>query len=267
MNKQFEIQLRQLLAQCHSYSLSDLGGATLMNRVDTKFVVHAELVPRMIQALRSNFKVLDINGERCFEYDNTYYDTNDYQFYSKHHQGKLNRHKVRVRKYVNSDTLFLEVKHKNNKKRTDKKRIPVTEDYDTSLTRYRSFLAEAGISPNLELQPSITCCYTRIALSCQHQQDRLTIDFNVTTDLLNNPNTEESSLGGIAIVELKQAKIDRSSPVFDFMREQGIRPASISKYCMGFSQAAKVTPTVKFNRFKKIATRVEKIQNTTGWMQ
>lgn len=266
MNKQFETQLRQLLARCNSYNLSDLGGATLMNRVDTKFIVHAELVPQIINNLQHHFRVLDINGDRCFTYDNTYYDTGDFQFYSKHHQGKLNRHKVRVRKYVNSDTQFLEVKHKNNKKRTDKQRIAVTEDYDTSLQSYRPFLEEAGISRSIHLAPSLSCRYQRIALSCVHQQDRLTIDFNVKTDLLSDPNSEESPLGNIAIVELKQAKINRDSPVFDFMRKHGVRPASISKYCMGFEQASQHYPTIKFNRFKKIAHRVEKIQNSRGLM-
>lgn len=67
MNKQFETQLRLLLAQCDGYSLSDIGGATLMNRVDTKFIVHADLVPKIIHTLKTDFKVLDINGDRCFE--------------------------------------------------------------------------------------------------------------------------------------------------------------------------------------------------------
>lgn len=264
MNKQFETQLRLLLAQCNGYSLSDIGGATLMNRVDTKFIVHADLVPQIIHTLKADFKVLDINGDRCFEYENTYYDTGDYLFYNKHHQGKLNRHKVRVRRYVNSNTQFLEVKYKNNKKRTDKKRIEISDNYDTSLASYRQFLAQAGIDPSLQLHPSQQCRYKRVALTCGQQADRLTIDFNVHTNLLADPASSESPLGNVAIVELKQSKINRDSPVFTFMRNHGVRPASISKYCMGFLQASQLYHPIKFNRFKKIAHRVAQIQNTRG---
>jgi hypothetical protein len=258
MNNQFKKQLCELLAECSGYSLQDVGGATLMNRVDTKFVVPTDLIAPLLQSLQNDFRVLEINGDRCFQYENIYYDTSDFQFYQKHHQGKLNRHKVRVRRYIDSNIQFLEVKHKNNKKRTDKKRIEIDYDYDTSLNTYRGFLSESGICSSMHLIPSQRCTYTRVALVSTAEQDRLTIDLNVNTNLLTDPRAKVRELGDVAIIELKQGKINRHSPVFNFMRSHGIRPASISKYCMGFMGASQEHHPIKFNRFKKIAHRVEK---------
>ena len=45
--------------------------------------------------------------------------------YLIHHDRHLVRDKVRVRTYVDSHLTFCEVKHKNNKGRTKKKRIAV----------------------------------------------------------------------------------------------------------------------------------------------
>ena len=45
--------------------------------------------------------------------------------YLAHQNGRVIREKIRVRTYVSSGLTFLEVKNKNNKGRTDKKRIRV----------------------------------------------------------------------------------------------------------------------------------------------
>ena len=69
------------------------------------------------------YKVLTISGLRQGRYETRYFDTADYEMYTKHHNGKLNRYKVRFRTYVDSEMNFFEVKFKTNTGRTRKSRV------------------------------------------------------------------------------------------------------------------------------------------------
>mgnify|MGYP001488528463 CR=1 FL=1 len=87
----------------------------LMNRTDTKFVFELELLGKVLNEIREYYYVLDINNKRMSAYRSLYYDTNDFEFYFEHHNGKTNRNKVRYREYIDSGLCFLEIKHKTNK--------------------------------------------------------------------------------------------------------------------------------------------------------
>ena len=54
-----------------------------------------------------------------------HYDTDDRKFYLDHHNQRVNRNKVRFREYEGSKLTYLEIKHKNNKGKTIKKRTKV----------------------------------------------------------------------------------------------------------------------------------------------
>src|SRR5690606_26924106 len=77
-----------------------------------RYKIHmpASLLPNVFEAMDDQYSVLEINGIRCFHYETTYFDTDDHRFYHMHRTGRLNRFKVRVRRYVDSDVQFLEVK-------------------------------------------------------------------------------------------------------------------------------------------------------------
>lgn len=256
-----ETQMREILSTFECFQLEASGEPTLMDRTDTKFIVHITDIPDLLEAARHDFLALDIDNTRCFEYENIYYDTQDLQFYTQHHHNRMNRYKVRVRNYVNSGTQFLEIKFKNNKKRTLKNRIKLQANYDKTLAPYRDFMCEYGISKNLDILPSQCCRYDRVALASKNQQERITIDINVRTNLLCIKPMHQCKLNEIAIVELKQYRSNRSSAFFHLLRKKQIRPANISKYCMGFMEAANINPDVKFNRFKPIIRRVNDVQS------
>src|SRR4051812_18873006 len=95
----------------------------LMNRTDTKFLFTTDQFETVLNEVAPYYKVLEVNGKRLNHYKTLYYDTSDLALYNKHHNGKLNRYKIRHRTYVESDTGFLEVKFKNNKGRTIKNRV------------------------------------------------------------------------------------------------------------------------------------------------
>jgi hypothetical protein len=106
-------------------SLADMDGVKLQDRVDTKYVFGEAELPEVLAAMLPHYRVLEVNGMRGTKYSSLYYDTADLQHYKDHHNGRTFRSKVRFREYLGADLVFLEVKRKTGRGRTDKKRILV----------------------------------------------------------------------------------------------------------------------------------------------
>lgn len=111
------------LNQFNNINLEDLNQVKLLNRKDTKYIFHENNLPNLLNKLSSSFKILEINNKRKFFYESIYFDTDDFMFYNQHHNEKRSRFKVRFRKYDATNNVFFEIKKKNNKNRTIKKRI------------------------------------------------------------------------------------------------------------------------------------------------
>mgnify|MGYP000052285767 CR=1 FL=1 len=254
------------------HGLSDLKGAALMDRVDTKFIIPMERLPLILAELEAdnaaNYTALEIDGNRLFTYHNTYFDTEDYLFYRLHHQGKLNRFKVRHRYYQDTKTGFIEVKFKNNKGRTIKSRIkslsPCLEsqevnDFLTSklVTNSNSFALK---EPSAQLQAIQIGSYQRIALADEASSERVTFDLNLNFQSANKYSDEAKSnvhLPQMFIAELKQNKHNINSPFARLMARWEIRSNKFSKYCMGCSL---VDPKLKANRFKPVLREMQKVR-------
>lgn len=252
--------IQNALAEYHAHGLEDLERAELMNRVDSKFLVPKVILPEILQALSHEFTALQIGENRIFNYESVYFDTLDYQFYFLHHGGKLNRHKVRLRRYVDSGVQFLEVKFKNNKKRTIKSRIQTEYTKINDLQAYSEFLDTLGVPDIPHLRPVLQNGYQRIQLASEQRGERLTIDLNLSNQSLYDGD-ECSHLHDLVIIELKQSKVDRNSPFYKLARKHNLRPSSFSKYCMGvtFTQGSN---ELKHNRFKPIIKRLDNLKNT-----
>ena len=104
-------------------SLKDMDGVKLMNRTDTKFASQLSKLPKLLLQLQPFYNVLTINSKVIQDYKSLYYDTKERKFYIDHHNSRVNRNKIRFREYVGSNLTFLEIKRKNNKGKTIKKRI------------------------------------------------------------------------------------------------------------------------------------------------
>ena len=87
------------LSDFNSISLEDLDKVQLLNRKDTKFVFTQNSLAQLLDKLKSFYRILEIDGVRTFKYDNTYFDTEEFQFYIQHHNESRRRFKVRYRKY------------------------------------------------------------------------------------------------------------------------------------------------------------------------
>lgn len=243
-------------------TLADLGHARLMNRTDTKFLLPARQLPSLLEALRADYRWLEVDGHRLCPYETLYYDTPDLRLYHDHQAGRLNRYKVRQRRYVQSDLAFTEVKHKTRKSRTVKTRIPYAglvtfgpnsvhatangTDLDAAS---RAFVQQVTRTDNLarpfdaaRLRPVLWVGYTRLTLVHGSTAERVTFDLNLT---FRNANGQ-ISYPELVIAELKQ-DAQQASAFSALMRQQGRRPGGLSKYCLGLIS---LDQTLKQNRFK-----------------
>ena len=239
----------QVLHKFSSHGLEDLDKANLMNRIDSKFIIHTSELNGVLDALNNYYSVLEIDRERLFQYDNIYFDTPNLDYYHLHHNGKLNRHKIRYRKYVDTNSAYLEVKFKNNKKRTQKSRIQVSCSPLDVITQSSDFLIHSGIHQPNQLQIAQKSGYKRIALANESAGERLTIDMGL--HFWDVKRDTRVKLGEYVIAELKQSKLNRESPFYRLMRESNRRPTSFSKYCMGMYFTSQ--DKLKTNRFKSVA--------------
>jgi hypothetical protein len=197
----------------------------------------------VMNEVKDQYRVLEVNGKRLNQYKTLYYDTEKLHLYAQHQKGKLNRYKIRHRTYVESETGYVEVKFKNNKGRTIKKRIkeqlpPTSWEGDS-----RAFLNKTQpFDPNT-LIPAIWVNYCRYTLVHKTELERLTIDINL--EFVKDSVIKK--LDGLVIAEVKQEK-RKPTAFLKMMKKYHIREGSISKYCMGIALTCE---GIKKNNFKQ----------------
>lgn len=244
--------LQSLLGQFSPVYLDQLGRAALMDRQETKYIFRDENISNLLPELIADHRVLDIEGLRICNYRTVYYDTSDFLFFQQHQRGAGQRWKIRQRTYLDSQKNFLEVKHKDNRKRTRKKRIE-TENYLDRFTKSEGrFLSATLPFPVEELHPILEVRYTRTTLVNNDNPERITLDSRLSFD---NGRTA-LALDGLMIAEVKQAGYNPGSPFMAQLKKRGIRPSGFSKYCVGISL---LNPGVKHNRFKPTLHQVDNL--------
>lgn len=224
----------------------------LMNRTDTKFLLTKNELATVLETIVDDYRILEVNSNRISSYRSLYYDTPGNKLYYDHHNGRLDRHKVRYREYIDSKLCFLEVKHKY-KGRTNKQRIQRERIEETMQADSKQFLVDTN-QLNDELVPSLWNGFNRATLVNKNAPERMTIDFDLTYEWGDWSHKEEN----LIIVELKQERVDRNSPFMKASKAMGIRPFSISKYCIGMVMKDR---QLKYNNFKPKILAIEKIRN------
>ncbi len=250
--------LRHIIDGYAPITLEQMSGIKLMNRTDTKFVTTEPMLCELLQLAHTDYYAQDIDGERIARYFTAYFDTPDHVMYVMHQNGHLNRQKVRIRSYVDSHLDFLEVKTKNNRGRTKKKRVdmagfdPLQPDdhirflrQDKQMEAYDHFLREhLFVATPEQLTEQLQNRFNRITLVNRSRTERLTID--TALRFRNIATGRQHDLTGLAIIELKRDGL-QPSPILDLMLRLRIKPMGFSKYCMG---QALTDPDLKRNRFK-----------------
>lgn len=246
-------QFNNLISAFTPIHLEQMDRVKLMNRVDTKFAFDLTILSDILPELVENYAILEINSVRTPSYQSQYFDDQNLTFYKDHHNGRTNRFKVRIRKYIESNLLFLEIKHKF-KGRTIKKRIEV-DDFKVNLTSEMNAFISDNKAAKSALMPILENAFHRITLVNKTKNERLTLDFDLS---FKRENTTKE-FKNLVIAELKQEKIDRTSPFFVAMKNRIIRPYRLSKYCLG-AMALYEKEKIKINRFKRKYIYLQKIE-------
>lgn len=243
-----------ILETLEPISLEEMNDVKLLDRTDTKFTFHISRLSEILAIASARYRVLTIDGNRFARYETRYYDTPDYEMFIKHHNGKLNRNKVRFRTYLDSGIHYFEVKFKTNKGRTIKSRVK-REENDYSITEKAHQLLEkkTPYEPK-ELTEAIRIFYNRITLVSKNLTERLTIDF----DLHYRKGEREKGYPTLIIAEVKQDKSSHSDFV-RLMNDFRIKDISMSKYCLGI---ASLVDNIKKNNFKPKIMYVNKLCNS-----
>lgn len=244
-------QLKLKINQFESVTLQQLDSVKLMNRTDKKFCLHNSLLPSILEKIKSEYLILEIAGHKIFEYQNTYFDTADNSMFINHQNGKGNRFKIRIRNYVQTDDSFLEIKRKNNKKRTIKKRIS-RDNFDQTFSHSENeFISSVSPYTSIELLPRISSSFHRITLVNKEFSERVTID--LLPSFTNGNKTV--ILENIIIIEVKQNKANKPAYITQVLKENKVFNSGFSKYCVGRSL---LEENIKKNNFKPLLLKIKK---------
>lgn len=240
------------LKKYQTIGLEQLKEAELQRRVDTKFLLKQSQVIELLDFASEEYFLLEVENSLDSKYDTIYFDTVDEQFYHDHHRKKLTRSKVRKRRYANTNTIFFEIKHKNNKGVTNKSRLK-TENFSEILNDNEKAFLYDDFKKEINLKHTLGNNFNRITLVSKKLIERVTIDYNLVYN-------KEISIGEygqeLIIVETKKLNNYQASSIETKLRYMGIKPFKISKYCMGMAQ---VNNDLKQNRFKTKFRKISKL--------
>lgn len=233
-------------------TLSEMDKVKLMNRVDRKYWFNSSELQIILDAIHKDYYILQIEGEVQMPYTTSYFDTFKNEMYTAHHNGKLNRYKIRKRQYLISGTGFLEVKFKNNKGRTIKKRIPSDFKHDLFSFDEDSFIRTSTPYQPDELKVALKNKFSRLTLVNKNFKERCTIDINIHF----KNGKEYFQLDDLVVVEVKTDGASGHSPLIMALRDHRHKNSGFSKYVIGRSI---IDHSLKRNAFKNKLRMLEKI--------
>jgi hypothetical protein len=218
-----EITVRSEIAAFEKISISEIRKVELLNRRDRKYILSLDQLISILRKVKDQYSAVHINDIPVSEYRTEYYDTPNFGMYLDHQNGKLNRYKIRRRTYLDTDNSFLEVKFKNSKKVTDKKRTLSGE------AKQGQFIEEHSPYIFDALEQKLVVEYSRFTLVDNNISERVTIDIN----LRFRNAVQKKAYPELMVLELKQSFANRNSIAAKALRDFRIRPIGFSKYCMG----------------------------------
>lgn len=245
-----------MLENFRTISLDELNAkASMLERRDNKYVVNRSVLQEFLTEIQDAFDVLDISGLRQFAYDTSYYDGLDLPYYRHHHQGRRRRCKVRIRTYRDAKLTFLEVKLKDKRGQTVKRRIKTPAlPGDTLNDEQRCFVGYCfqelyGNPLDVGFQRVLDMTYQRSTLVAREGGERMTMDCQMRFYATDG----EKSLGDdLFIIETKSSN---GNGIADkYLRRLHQHPANrCSKYCTGL---AMLNTSLPHNKFKSTLARM-----------
>lgn len=247
----------ELLLGFAPIALAEMGGIKLMNRLDTKYIMSKDSLESFLRLAAEDYFVQEADGCRSMPYHTIYLDTPDKLMYMMHQAGHRVREKIRVRTYEHDGATFLEVKNKNNKGRTDKKRMAVSSLETLAEEGCDDFLGAHAWYSLDEVSPQLENRFRRVTLVNKGRSERLTIDRDIWFhDLASG---REYLLDNLVVLELKRDG-RRESAAKAMLHSLHVMPSGFSKYVMG---SILTDPSLKHNRLKPRMRRILTINNKT----
>lgn len=232
--------MKQLTIKFNHISLDELNNkAALLERTDSKYVLNAQQLEKLLIFTKPNFDLLSINNLTEFSYRSIYFDSQELDTFKHHNQGRRNRIKVRRRIYLDGGGEYFEVKLKGLRDKTYKYRLKISPQQAESpnLSAEEWFFLQKKHQKHYQrpwpeqLKPSINVDYKRTTLVAKQGSKRLTIDANL--EFFDNLKHKKMPIDRF-IVEVKSASA--RAPLNMWLTSQGIRPVKrCAKYSMGIS--------------------------------
>ncbi len=257
MNMSSRTDFQEILNRFEGISLEEVNKASLMRRKDNKYLFSIQHLPGLLEMVNKDYRVLEIDGSRSQHYHTRYFDTDGKEMYHKHHRGLANRHKVRIRKYGFGDLHFLEVKKKNAKGVTSKKRVRTKGMDHEVIMKEEEFLLSCSPYEGRGIDLTMENDFNRITLVSHSQTERVTLDYGLQFSSTEGEQT--LNLPGIAIAEIKFENHLSGSSLHAALRKFRIKPRRFSKYAIGM---ALLHPGLKQNRFKSRVRMVRQINES-----
>ena len=157
----------------------------------------------------------------------------------------------------------MEIKFKNNNKRTIKQRIPMDCILPDQI-RVNEFIRET-LGYSTKFETALFVNYQRITLlNNSSNKERITIDLNLSFG--NAIDQTQSIQDKVFIIEIKQDRKTLSSPCRQQLKARGYHDLNFSKYCIGSvltntNNNDKSIKPLKSNRFKNVLRQLNKLNS------
>ncbi|WP_100444360.1 polyphosphate polymerase domain-containing protein [Glycomyces xiaoerkulensis] len=223
-----------------------LEAAELQTRVDRKYLVDRADLEALLEALRGELAVLEIDAGRRFDYESVYFDTPDLSSYLSAARSRRRRFKVRTRTYLDSGRCMLEIKTRSGRATVKRRFDYAAADRHRLTAEGRRRIEASGQVPvgAEALEPVLVTRYLRATVLHVPSGARLTCDTELGfEDFAGRVGAISPE---VAVVEVKSP--GRSVPVDRRLWEAGYRPCSISKYGTGMAFLRPELPANKWNR-------------------
>lgn len=231
-------------------TLDELDSVRLMDRAETKVLMPASELAAVLRSISGEYRALRIDARPLQAYRTAYFDTASFRTYHDHHNQLGRRFKIRYRTYLGSGLTFFEVKRSVHG-RIVKERQQSTVPTGCIHAADQAFARTCGVDVE-GFVPSVTVEYERILLARFEPQERVTIDLHTSFD----NGTTSATADGLAILEFKQPRPDRSSPAIVACRRAGLRPRRMSKYCTAVAACER---GIRRNRFLPVFRHLEQL--------
>lgn len=231
--------LAQLASHFESAHSDLIEKRVLQKRKDSKYLVDLDKLEMLFDGFFSHYRVLEENQLKVQRYQTRYFDEESLRCFENDKSNVTPRHKVRIRKYLDRDLSFFEIKSRNETQ-TKKRRVLLecAEEDKQHYEHDKEGTSDCGIGENEEslilkytdldpgkLQCEVKTSFHRLTLLGVKRNERITID----TNLIFERRGEQLRWEQFAIVEIKHP-IGRVSPFSKSLALAGYKVDGFSKY-------------------------------------